>query len=185
MKYKLNGLGNVDRLSTQKEIITTAMELIGDVNIVTETDIKLSLMLAFVIVLENEHKVMEDLNNSDNIQINVITDVEPAFYDIILKDEKATEIYQILLKDLIKYYDEKRKYSSSSIGFLSSFFEELQTLTKDDIIKIIKSFKDTLIPKIEESKEIKDDKELKKEAMEDVNELKMKALIEKYQRIEG
>ena len=30
MKYKLNGLSNVSNISTQKEIITTAIDLMGE-----------------------------------------------------------------------------------------------------------------------------------------------------------
>ena len=191
MKYKLNGLSNVSNISTQKEIITTAIDLMGEGYIFTIPEMELAVMIAMVVVLENDKKVLDDLDKSDNIQNTIILDVEPAFNEIIMEDDNGRKIFYKLCDCLRMYYDAQLKASTTVAGLLTNLANSLQTLDLDTVLKVANQIKDNLITKkteIEKDKEApveKTDEEIKQEMIDEIDNAKMKALIEKYQRIEG
>ena len=158
MKYKLNGLQNVSKIYTKKEIITTAIDLMGEGDLFTKTDIELTLMLAMVIVLENDYKVMDELNNSDNIEVNI----------------------------------RKNELGKSLLGNIKTLIDSLSTIDIDTIIKLLPNLKQDfnnkmakLTDDLDNNKTVaKDENKDMVNALENIDNLKMKALIEKYQRIE-
>lgn len=192
MKYKLNGLQNVSKISTKKEIITTAIDLMGEGDLFTKTDIELTLMLAMVIVLENDYKVMDELNNSDNIEVNIITDIEPAFYETIMNSEEGKTVYHELVQQLIDYYNRKNELGKSLLGNIKTLIDGLSTIDMDTIIKLLPNLKQDfnnktaeLTDDLDNNKTVaKDENKDMVNALENIDNLKMKALIEKYQRIE-
>ena len=191
MKYKLNGLSNVSNISTQKEIITTAIDLMGEGYIFTIPEMELAVMIAMVVVLENDKKVLDDLDKSDNIQNTIILDVEPAFNEIIMEDDNGRKIFYKLCDCLRMYYDAQLKANTTVAGLLTNLANSLQTLDLDTVLKVANQIKDNLITnktEIEKDKEApveKTDEEIKQEMIDEIDNAKMKALIEKYQRIEG
>ena len=181
----------MSNISTQKEIITTAIDLMGEGYIFTIPEMELAVMIAMVVVLENDEKVLDDLDKSDNIQNTIILDVEPAFNEIIMKDDNGRQMFYKLCDCLRIYYDAQLKANTTVAGLLTNLANSLQTLDLDTILKMANQIKDNLIEKKAEIKKDKEtpvektDEEIKQEMIDEIDNAKMKALIEKYQRIEG
>ena len=101
------------------------------------------------------------------------------------------KIFYKLCDCLRVYYDAQLKANTTVAGLLTNLANSLQTLDLDTVLKVANQIKDNLITKkteIEKDKEApveKTDEEIKQEMIDEIDNAKMKALIEKYQRIEG
>ena len=184
MKYKLNGLSNVSNISTQKEIITTAIDLMGEGYIFTIPEMELAVMIAMVVVLENDEKVLSYSQLSDMFMNN------KKIYNHVI--HQLTHANNKRMYDIYKdIYDAQLKANTTVAGLLTNLANSLQTLDLDTVLKVANQIKDNLITKkteIEKDKEApveKTDEEIKQEMIDEIDNAKMKALIEKYQRIEG
>lgn len=172
-------------LTLKKEIVETVLSLMGPMINYTKADIEFYTMLGFVINIEKDNIVIELLNKETNIKTIVSESVEPFFNEVLKENEELKSFYNIILLDIEGYYHREVKNRRTVGGQINYLLESLGELTEDDIMTIIsqvqKGIMDNLV-KAKPDKKVKEETLTKETVEKDLENLKMKAMIEKFQR---
>lgn len=130
MELKLKEGVNLSLLTTQHEIILSALELIDESAIHIDTEIKMDLMIALVNYM-TEEGVIEYLEDKKGTALMdaIKKDIEPIFNQIMKDNEEyITYIYNTIKIYLDKNFTDK----NSIIGLFRQMFDVLKDMTEEE-----------------------------------------------------
>jgi len=189
MEIKMKENVNVNSFTFKKKVIEEALELLGRKRNYMVNDLKFIVMITFTNNLVENNLIIESLYNVDDIETKMSSIVEPLFEKEVLKQQERLDSFNEIVDELIDYMEREVEMRLTISGFLYDFAEDLGGLSMDDLMKLINQAMDKVglssskINKKEKPK--KTDEEIKADALKDIENAKMKALIEKYAREEG
>ena len=188
MEIKLKEQVNVNSLTFKKRVIEEAIELLGRKRNYIDNDIDFVVMITFVIGLAENNIVIESLYDEANLETKISTEIEPLFEKEVLNKEDRLAVYKDIVSQMKEYMKREAANRVSIAGVIYDLLEELGNMPIEDLVKNITSIISSGIFNSLNSSEAKEvepkqtDEEIKQEVLEDIDNLKMKALIEKFTR---
>lgn len=188
MEIKLKEQVNVNSLTFKKRVIEEAIELLGRKRNYIDNDIDFVVMITFVNGLAENNVVIESLYDEANLETKISTEIEPLFEKEVLNKEDRLAVYKDIVSQMKEYMKREAANRVSIAGVIYDLLEELGNMPIEDLIKNITSIISSGIFNSLNSSEAKEvepkqtDEEIKQEVLEDIDNLKMKALIEKFTR---
>lgn len=184
MKFELKEKVNVESLAFKKRVIGEAIELLGKGRNYTNTDIEFATMIAFLNNLCVNNVVIDALYDNDKVEEKIVKDVEPMFKEEVLDKEDRKLAYNDIIKQIKEYMDREVINRRSISGTIYDILEELGSLSVEDLLKTVMSFADIFTELVDKPKQEKRDEEAREKAVAEIDNLKMKALIEKFMKQE-
>ena len=188
MEIKLKEQVNVNSLTFKKRVIEEAIELLGRKRNYIDNDIDFVVMITFVNGLAENNVVIESLYDEANLETKISTEIEPLFEKEVLNKEDRLAVYKDIVGQMKEYMKREAANRVSIAGVIYDLLEELGNMPIEDLVKNITSIISSGIFNSLNSSEAKEvepkqtDEEIKQEVLEDIDNLKMKALIEKFTR---
>lgn len=188
MEIKLKEQVNVNSLTFKKRVIEEAIELLGRKRNYIDNDIDFVVMITFVNGLAENNVVIESLYDEANLETKISTEIEPLFEKEVLNKEDRLAVYKDIVSQMKEYMKREAANRVSIAGVIYDLLEELGNMPVEDLVKNITSIISSGIFNSLNSSEAKEvepkqtDEEIKQEVLEDIDNLKMKALIEKFTR---
>lgn len=188
MEIKLKEQVNVNSLTFKKRVIEEAIELLGRKRNYIDNDIDFVVMITFVNGLAENNVVIESLYDEANLETKISTEIEPLFEKEVLNKEDRLAVYKDIVSQMKEYMKREAANRVSIAGVIYDLLEELGNMPIEDLVKNITSIISSGIFNSLNSSEAKEvepkqtDEEIKQEVLEDIDNLKMKALIEKFTR---
>ena len=188
MEIKLKEQVNVNSLTFKKRVIEEAIELLGRKRNYIDNDIDFVVMITFVNGLAENNVVIESLYDEANLETKISTEIEPLFEKEVLNKEDRLAVYKDIVSQMKEYMKREAANRVSIVGVIYDLLEELGNMPIEDLVKNITSIISSGIFNSLNSSEAKEvepkqtDEEIKQEVLEDIDNLKMKALIEKFTR---
>lgn len=188
MEIKLKEQVNVNSLTFKKRVIEEAIELLGRKRNYIDNDIDFVVMITFVNGLAENNVVIESLYDEANLETKISTEIEPLFEKEVLNKEDRLAVYKDIVNQMKEYMKREAANRVSIAGVIYDLLEELGNMPIEDLVKNITSIISSGIFNSLNSSEAKEvepkqtDEEIKQEVLEDIDNLKMKALIEKFTR---
>ena len=188
MEIKLKEQVNVNSLTFKKRVIEEAIELLGRKRNYIDNDIDFVVMITFVNGLAENNIVIESLYDEANLETKISTEIEPLFEKEVLNKEDRLAVYKDIVSQMKEYMKREAANRVSIAGVIYDLLEELGNMPVEDLVKNITSIISSGIFNSLNSSEVKEvepkqtDEEIKQEVLEDIDNLKMKALIEKFTR---
>ena len=188
MEIKLKEQVNVNSLTFKKRVIEEAIELLGRKRNYIDNDIDFVVMITFVNGLAENNVVIESLYDEANLETKISTEIEPLFEKEVLNKEDRLAVYKDIVSQMKEYMKREAANRVSIAGVIYDLLEELGNMPIEDLVKNITSIISSGIFNSLNSSEVKEtepkqtDEEIKQEVLEDIDNLKMKALIEKFTR---
>ena len=188
MEIKLKEQVNVNSLTFKKRVIEEAIELLGRKRNYIDNDIDFVVMITFVNGLAENNVVIESLYDEANLETKISTEIEPLFEKEVLNKEDRLAVYKDIVSQMKEYMKREAANRVSIAGVIYDLLEELGNMPIEDLVKNITSIISSGIFNSLNSSEEKEvepkqtDEEIKQEVLEDIDNLKMKALIEKFTR---
>lgn len=188
MEIKLKEQVNVNSLTFKKRVIEEAIELLGRKRNYIDNDIDFVVMITFVNGLAENNVVIESLYDEANLETKISTEIEPLFEKEVLNKEDRLAVYKDIVSQMKEYMKRETANRVSIAGVIYDLLEELGNMPIEDLVKNITSIISSGIFNSLNSSEAKEvepkqtDEEIKQEVLEDIDNLKMKALIEKFTR---
>ena len=145
-------------------------------------------MITFVNGLAENNVVIESLYDEANLETKISTEIEPLFEKEVLNKEDRLAVYKDIVSQMKEYMKREAANRVSIAGVIYDLLEELGNMPIEDLVKNITSIISSGIFNSLNSSEAKEvepkqtDEEIKQEVLEDIDNLKMKALIEKFTR---
>ena len=188
MEIKLKEQVNVNSLTFKKRVIEEAIELLGKKRNYIDNDIDFVVMITFVNGLAENNVVIESLYDEANLETKISTEIEPLFEKEVLNKEDRLAVYKDIVSQMKEYMKREAANRVSIAGVIYDLLEELGNMPIEDLVKNITSIISSGMFNSLNSSEAKEvepkqtDEEIKQEVLEDIDNLKMKALIEKFTR---
>lgn len=188
MEIKLKEQVNVNSLTFKKRVIEEAIELLGRKRNYIDNDIDFVVMITFVNGLAENNVVIESLYDEANLETKISTEIEPLFEKEVLNKEDRLAVYKDIVSQMKEYMKREAANRVSIAGVIYDLLEELGNMPIEDLVKNITSIISSGMFNSLNSSEAKEvepkqtDEEIKQEVLEDIDNLKMKALIEKFTR---
>lgn len=188
MEIKLKEQVNVNSLTFKKRVIEEAIELLGRKRNYIDNDIDFVVMITFVNGLAENNVIIESLYDEANLETKISTEIEPLFEEEVLNKEDRLAVYKDIVSQMKEYMKREAANRVSIAGVIYDLLEELGNMPIEDLVKNITSIISSGIFNSLNSSEAKEtepkqtDEEIKQEVLEDIDNLKMKALIEKFTR---
>ena len=188
MEIKLKEQVNVNSLTFKKRVIEEAIELLGRKRNYIDNDIDFVVMITFVNGLAENNVVIESLYDEANLETKISTEIEPLFEKEVLNKEDRLAVYKDIVSQMKEYMKREAANRVSIAGVIYDLLEELGNMPIEDLVKNITSIISSGIFNSLNSSEATEvepkqtDEEIKQEVLEDIDNLKMKALIEKFTR---
>lgn len=183
MEYKIKEKINVNSLTFRKKVIEETIDLLGYIKNYTTTGIKFNLMLSFLDNLIEGDILLEKLAESTRLLDDIQSTVEPLYNELILSNEENLNAYNEILEELSQYCDREMKNNRHITGLFYSLFNEIGSLTQDELILMISQLVNSIYGGINTKQNIPSvkNKELKKEVIDNkIEDQKMAELIEKF-----
>ena len=145
-------------------------------------------MITFFNGLAENNVVIESLYDEANLETKISTEIEPLFEKEVLNKEDRLAVYKDIVSQMKEYMKREAANRVSIAGVIYDLLEELGNMPIEDLVKNITSIISSGIFNSLNSSEAKEvepkqtDEEIKQEVLEDIDNLKMKALIEKFTR---
>lgn len=188
MDLKLRNNVNIEGFTFQKRVIEESLELIGRKKNYIDNDIKFVVMIAFCNNLVQDNLIIESLYDEDKLEEKIENIVEPFFREQVLNRPEIKGIFDDIVCQIISYMDREYNSRNHISGFIYDLFSDLGDLTMDDIEKLLKSImtlmpiRDNKITAPDKTESKQNDKEIKQDVLNDIENLKMKAFMEKFAR---
>ena len=188
MEIKLKEQVNVNSLTFKKRVIEEAIELLGRKRNYIDNDIDFVVMITFVNGLAENNVIIESLYDEANLETKISTEIEPLFEEEVLNKEDRLAVYKDIVSQMKEYMKREAANRVSIAGVIYDLLEELGNMPIEDLVKNITSIISSGIFNSLNSSEATEvepkqtDEEIKQEVLEDIDNLKMKALIEKFTR---
>lgn len=188
MEIKLKEQVNVNSLTFKKRVIEEAIELLGRKRNYIDNDIDFVVMITFVNGLAENNVIIESLYNEANLETKISTEIEPLFEEEVLNKEDRLVVYKDIVNQMKEYMKREAANRLSIAGVIYDLLDELGNMPIEDLVKNLTSIISSGIFNSLNSSEATEvgpkqtDEEIKQEVLEDIDNLKMKALIEKFTR---
>ncbi len=169
----------------QKRVIEETLELLGRKRNYIDNDVRFMAMIAFCNNLVENNIIIETLYDETNIVEKVETIIEPFFEEEVINKPTVLEIFYDIVNQITRYME--REYASRNYitGFVYDIAEELGDLSPEGVEEMLKSIMELFPMKASpiqkrEKKQEKTDADIKADVLQDIENLKMKALMEKF-----
>ena len=185
MEIKMKEKVNVNGFTFKKRVIEESIELLGRKRNYVLNDIKFVAMIAFVNNLVENNLIIETLYDEQELENKMLEVVEPLFAQEIVK-EGYKESFEEIVMDIEDYMYREYEMRNTISGFLYDLFHDLGEVDINEMANNIKAATEQVVKAIPtkqalaEDKPFTTDREIKLKALEEVDNLKMKALMEQY-----
>ena len=181
MEIKMKEKVNVNGFTFKKRVIEDSIELLGVKRNYVLNDIKFVAMIAFVNNLVENNLIIEILHDEKELESKMLDIVEPLFTQELAK-EGYGESFNEIVDDIEDYMFRMYESNNTLAGMLYTVAESFGDTNIEELISVVKKLAEqNLFPN---GKSItatsKVDKEVKAQSIDDVENVKMKALMEKY-----
>lgn len=172
---------NTKSFSFRKRVMANALGLLEGKTNYLVNDIEFTAMLCFVNEMLENNPIVDILYTEENLQEIIQTTIEPLFDEMVLQNEEANESFEDIVIQLINYMDRQVANSGNIMSSINEALEGLKNLTIDDI----KNFIDIVVSaaKVEPNKITP--LVTKQEVTQDIENAKIKAMIDKFKKIEN
>lgn len=192
MEMKIKENVNHKSFTFRKRVIGEALDLIGRKRNYITNDVYFITMIAFVNNMVEDDIIIEALYDSDKLEEKITDMIEPIFDEKVLGDEETKQSFYEICEDIIDYIDRDVYFRQSIAGFLYDLTEDIGELDLPsigsmiaEVAKLVKNQTTELNKVVKTNKETKTDAEIRDEALDSIDNVKMKALIESFTRKEG
>ena len=181
MEIKMKEKVNVKGFTFKKRVIEDSIELLGVRRNYVLNDIKFIVMIAFVNNLVENNLIIEILHDEKELESKMLDIVEPLFAQEIIK-EGYQESFNEIVDDVEDYMFRMYESNNTLAGMLYTIAESFGDTNIEELINIVKKLAEqNLFPNTKSiTSTSKTDKEAKAQSTDDVENVKMKALMEKY-----
>lgn len=185
MEIKMKEKVNVKGFTFKKRVIEESVELLGRKRNYVLNDIKFVAMIAFVNNLVENNLIIETLYDEQELENKMLEVVEPLFAQEIVK-EGYKESFEEIVMDIEDYMYREYEMRGTISGFLYDLFHDLGEADINEMANSIKAATEQVVKAIPtkqistKDKPFTTDREIKLKALEEVDNLKMKALMEQY-----
>ncbi len=197
MEIKFKENVNVESFTFKKAVEENVISMIELNNKYLHNDICFYTMIAFLNNLCEDNTIIDLLSAEDKTLDNIENEIEPLFKEKIINDEEYLKAFNEIVNDLSNYYYEDVLNKRTIGGLLYSIAGTLSEFSEADLTSMVKTMKEAIeqgadklninIPEIKaKMKQAVDDETLTEEGVKkDIENLKMKALVEKYTRLDN
>lgn len=184
MEIKMKEKVNVKSFTFRKRVIEESVELLGRKRNYVLNDIKFITMIAFVNNLVENNLIIETLYDEKDLENKMNEIVEPLF-EQEMAEEGYKESFDEIVADIEDYMFREYEMRNTTSGFLYDIFNDLGEADINEMVSAIRTATEQMVKTIPTSKSqgkkvIPTDKEIKTQALEEIDNLKMKALMEQY-----
>lgn len=185
MEIKMKEKVNVKGFTFKKRVIEESIELLGRKRNYVLNDIKFVAMIAFANNLVENNLIIEALYDEQELENKMLEVVEPLFEQEIVK-EGYKESFEEIVMDIEDYMYREYEMRSTVSGFLYDLFNDLGEVDINEMVDNIKAATEQVVKAIPtkqaltEDKPFTTDRDIKLKTLEEVDNLKMKALMEQY-----
>ena len=180
MEFKMKEKVMFNSFTFKKRVIEETIELLRNRNNYIDNDIYFTTMICFLNNMVEENLILNTLASEEDLEDKMMAIVEPMFEEYVVKNEEAYDSFEDISYQILEYMDREFVIQQSGAGMLNKIMDTLGSLTMEDITKIMMQV--TPLLKQMNPEVAKANEEIKQEAKQDIENLKMKALIEKFQR---
>ena len=180
MEFKMKEKVMFNSFTFKKRVIEETIELLRNRNNYIVNDIYFTTMICFLNNMVEENLILNTLASEEELEEKMTEIVEPMYLEYVVKNEEARDSFEDIVYQIIDFMDREYTIQQSGAGMLSKIMDTLGSLTMEDITTIMMQL--TPLLKQMNPEPVKTNEEVKQEAKQDIENLKMKALIEKFQR---
>jgi len=197
MEIKFKENVNVESFTFKKAVEENVISMIELNNKYLHNDICFYTMIAFLNNLCEDNTIIDLLSAEDKTLDNIENEIEPLFKEKIINNEEYLKAFNEIVNDLSDYYYEDVLNKRTIGGLLYSIAGTLSEFSEADLTGMVKAMKEAIeqgadklninIPEIKaKMKQAVNDETLTEEGVKkDIENLKMKALVEKYTRLDN
>lgn len=197
MEIKFKENVNVESFTFKKAVEENVISMIELNNKYLHNDICFYTMIAFLNNLCEDNTIIDLLSAEDKTLDNIENEIEPLFKEKVIDNEEYLKAFNEIVNDLSDYYYEDVLNKRTIGGLLYSIAGTLSEFSEADLTGMVKAMKEAIeqgadklninIPEIKaKMKQAVDDETLTEEGVKkDIENLKMKALVEKYTRLDN
>lgn len=197
MEIKFKENVNVESFTFKKAVEENVISMIELNNKYLHNDICFYTMIAFLNNLCEDNTIIDLLSAEDKTLDNIENEIEPLFKEKIINNEEYLKAFNEIVNDLSDYYYEDVLNKRTIGGLLYSIAGTLSEFSEADLAGMVKAMKEAIeqgadklninIPEIKaKMKQAVDGETLTEEGVKkDIENLKMKALVEKYTRLDN
>ena len=197
MEIKFKENVNVESFTFKKAVEENVISMIELNNKYLHNDICFYTMIAFLNNLCEDNTIIDLLSAEDKTLDNIENEIEPLFKEKIINNEEYLKAFNEIVDDLSNYYCEDVLNKRTISGLLYSIAGTLSEFSEADLTGLVKTMKEAIeqgadklninIPEIKaKMKQAVDGETLtEEEVKKDIENLKMKALVEKYTRLDN
>ena len=197
MEIKFKENVNVESFTFKKAVEENVISMIELNNKYLHNDICFYTMIAFLNNLCEDNTIIDLLSAEDKTLDNIENEIEPLFKEKVINNEEYLKAFNEIVNDLSDYYYEDVLNKRTIGGLLYSIAGTLSEFSEADLAGMVKAMKEAIeqgadklninIPEIKaKMKQAVDDETLTEEGVKkDIENLKMKALVEKYTRLDN
>jgi hypothetical protein len=186
MEIKMKEQVNTHSFTFKKKVIEEVVELMGRKDNYISNDVYFITMICFLDNMVENNLVIEALYDEADLENKMFEIVEPMFDKYVVSDEEIFADFNDVAEQRIEYMNREVKRRHHVSGFLYDIFRDMESLKIEDAKLLLETLLKSIGPKIENAaKPIpapKTDAEIHDEVKQDIEDLKMKALIEQFQR---
>ena len=181
MEIKMKEKVNVNGFTFKKRVIEDSIELLGVKRNYVLNDIKFVAMIAFVNNLVENNLIIEILHDEKELESKMLDIVEPLFTQELVK-EGYRESFNEIVDDIEDYMFRMYESNNTLAGMLYTVAESFGDTNIEELISVVKKLAEqNLFPNAKSiTATSKVDNEVKAQSIDDVENVKMKALMEKY-----
>lgn len=182
MGIKMKEKVNTGSFTFKKRVIEETVELLGRKMNYVKNDIYFVTMISFLNNMVENNLIIEALYDEKNLEDKMYEVVEPMYEQYILGDEKTLADFNDVAEQIVAYMEREVALRQHLTGFAYDLIQDLGGLQVDELKQMLTSLLNIIGAKEKRPAPKKTDTELKAEVTQDIEDLKMKALIEKFQR---
>lgn len=182
MEIKMKEKVNTNSFTFKKRVIEESIELLGRKMNYVENDVYFVTMISFLNNMVENNLIIETLYDENNLEAKMYEVVEPLFEQYVLADENILTDFNNIAEQIVAYMERETKLRCHVTGYIYDLTQELGGLPVEDLKIMIDSLLNIIGMKSGKVAPKKTDAEIKQEAKQDIENLKMKALIEQFQR---
>ena len=172
----------VDTFTFKKRVIEESLELLGRKRNYVDNDVRFVVMICFLNNMVENNLIIETLHDEEQIENIMIDTVEPLYNEHIKANPNVLAEFNDVVSQLLEYEQREVAMRNTLAGFAYDIITELGDLSYGDAQNLINQIMTLLQTNIIKPVSKQKDESIKQEVQNDIQDLKMKALIEKFQR---
>lgn len=197
MEIKFKENVNVGSFTFKKAVEENVISMIELTNKYLHNDICFYTMIAFLNNLCEDNSIIDLLSSEDKTLDNIENEIEPLFKEKIIDNEEYLKAFNEIVDDLSNYYHEDVLNKRTITGLLYSVAGILSEFSEADLTSMVKTMQTAIeqganklninIPEVKAKMKqaVEGETLTEEEVKKDIENLKMKALVEKYTRLDN